>query len=48
MRLNCMIQIGMDESTCSEARVHGIAPVSSEHPAYGHMNDSDGDGIVCE
>ncbi len=34
--------------TCSEARAHGIAPVSSEHPAYEHMNDSDGDGIVCE
>jgi hypothetical protein len=34
--------------TCSEARAHGIAPVSSEHPAYEHMNDSDGDGVVCE
>ncbi len=34
--------------TCSEARAHGIAPVSSDHPAYEHMNDSDGDGIVCE
>jgi len=34
--------------TCSEARAHGIAPVSSEHPAYEHMNDSDGDGTVCE
>lgn len=34
--------------TCSEARAHGIAPVSSGHPAYEHMNDSDGDGTVCE
>jgi hypothetical protein len=34
--------------TCSEARAHGIAPVSSDHPAYEHMNDSDGDGKVCE
>ena len=34
--------------TCSEARAHGIAPVSSNHPAYEHMNDRDGDGIVCE
>jgi len=34
--------------TCSEARAHGIAPVSSEHPAYEHMSDSDGDGTVCE
>lgn len=34
--------------TCSEARAHGIAPVSSDHPAYEHMNDSDGDGTVCE
>jgi len=34
--------------TCSEARAHGIAPVTSEHPAYEHMNDSDGDGTVCE
>lgn len=34
--------------TCSEARAHGIAPVSSNHPAYEHMNDRDGDGVVCE
>ncbi|MEI8644080.1 excalibur calcium-binding domain-containing protein [Pseudoalteromonas sp. Hal056] len=34
--------------TCSEAKAHGIAPVSSKHPAYSYMNDSDGDGIVCE
>ena len=34
--------------TCSEARAHGIAPVSSTHPAYEHMNDGDGDGKVCE
>ena len=34
--------------SCSEARAHGIAPVSSEHPAFEHMNDSDADGLVCE
>ena len=34
--------------TCSEARSHGITPVASEHPAYEHMSDSDGDGTVCE
>lgn len=34
--------------TCSEARAHGIAPVHASHPAYEHMNDSDGDGVVCE
>lgn len=34
--------------TCSEAIAHGIAPVSSEHSAYEHMSDKDGDGVVCE
>ncbi|NVJ63034.1 MAG: excalibur calcium-binding domain-containing protein [Flavobacteriaceae bacterium] len=34
--------------TCSEARAHGIAPVKSSHPAYEHMSDGDGDGVVCE
>ena len=34
--------------TCSEARAHGIAPVSAEHPAFQYMNDSDGDGLACE
>lgn len=34
--------------TCSEARAHGIAPVTSSHPAYEHMSDGDGDGVVCE
>ncbi|TMO88105.1 excalibur calcium-binding domain-containing protein [Pseudoalteromonas ruthenica] len=34
--------------TCSETRAHGIAPVYSNHPAYEHMNDRDGDGVVCE
>jgi hypothetical protein len=34
--------------TCSEARKHGIAPVSKGHPAYEYMRDSDGDGVVCE
>ena len=34
--------------TCKEARRHGIAPVRREHPAYRFMQDSDGDGVVCE
>lgn len=34
--------------TCSEARAHGIAPVTSSHPAYEHMSDGDADGVVCE
>ncbi|MFA0809472.1 excalibur calcium-binding domain-containing protein [Microbulbifer epialgicus] len=34
--------------TCAEARAHGLAPVTREHPAYEFMNDSDGDGVVCE
>ncbi len=34
--------------SCSEARHHGIAPVSAEHPAYQFMRDGDGDGVVCE
>lgn len=34
--------------TCAEARAHGIAPVRQDHPAYDFMNDSDGDGVVCE
>ncbi len=34
--------------SCDEARRHGIAPVNRSHPAYGFMNDADGDGVVCE
>ena len=34
--------------TCKEARRHGIAPVPCGHPAYIHMYDRDGDGVVCE
>ena len=34
--------------TCSEARAHGIAPVSRDHPAYAYMTDGDQDGKVCE
>ena len=34
--------------TCKEARRHGIAPVSRDHPAYRYMRDGDGDGTVCE
>lgn len=39
---------GNGQITCGEARAHGIAPVSREHPAYTHMRDADGDGVVCE
>ena len=39
---------GNGRITCAEARAHGIAPVPRAHPAYAHMNDRDGDGIVCE
>ncbi len=34
--------------TCREARRHGIAPVYAGDPAYRHMRDGDGDGVVCE
>lgn len=34
--------------SCSEARAHGIAPVTVEHPAYYFIIDRDGDGVVCE
>ncbi len=34
--------------SCAEARAHGIAPVTREHPAYPFMRDGDGDGVVCE
>ena len=34
--------------SCAEARRHRIAPVHRHHPAYRHMRDGDGDGIVCE
>ena len=39
---------GNGRITCKEARRHGIAPVRSDHPAYRHMRDGDGDGVVCE
>lgn len=39
---------GNGRITCGEARIHGIAPVTREHPAYPYMRDSDGDGVVCE
>ncbi|BCL74138.1 hypothetical protein TUMSATVNIG1_61220 (plasmid) [Vibrio nigripulchritudo] len=39
---------GNGKITCSEARSHGITPVSSDHPAYVYMFDRDGDGVVCE
>ncbi len=34
--------------SCKEARAHGIAPVSRDHPAYAYMTDGDNDGKVCE
>lgn len=39
---------GNGRITCAEARAHGIAPVPSDHAAYGYMNDRDGDGVVCD
>ena len=39
---------GNGRITCREARRHGIAPVSRDHPAYRFMRDGDGDGVVCE
>lgn len=39
---------GNGRITCAEARRHGIAPVKRSHPAYRHMRDGDGDGVVCE
>ena len=39
---------GNGRITCAEARRHGIAPVPRGHPAYPHMKDGDGDGVVCE
>lgn len=39
---------GNGRITCKEARRHGIAPVTKDHPAYPYMRDGDGDGIVCE
>ena len=32
--------------SCAEARAHGTAPVTRDHPAYPFMRD--GDGVVCE
>ena len=39
---------GNGRITCAEAGAHGIAPVRRNHPAYPHMTDGDGDGVVCE
>lgn len=39
---------GNGRISCAEARAHGIAPVSRDHPAYEYMRDGDGDGVVCE
>ena len=39
---------GNGRITCAEARAHGIAPVTRDHPAYPYMRDGDGDGVVCE
>lgn len=39
---------GNGRITCAEAREHGIAPVSSQHPAYTYMSDRNNDGVVCE
>ena len=35
--------------TCAEARACGLTtPIMKNHPAYGCMNDRDGEGMVCE
>lgn len=39
---------GNGRITCREARRHGIAPVSRDHPAYRFMRGADNDGVVCE
>ena len=39
---------GNGRIACREARPHGIAPVSRDHPAYPFMRDADNDGVVCE
>lgn len=39
---------GNGRITCAEARAHGIAPVSKDHPAYPYMRDGYEDGVVCE
>ena len=39
---------GNGRVSCAEARAHGIAPVTRDHPAYPFMRDGDGDGVVCE
>ena len=39
---------GNGRISCSEARRHSITPVTRQHPAYKHMMDGDGDGVVCE
>ena len=36
---------GNGRITCAEARAHGIAPVTRDHPAYPFMQDGDGDGV---
>ena len=33
---------------CAEARAHDITPVRRGHPAYEHMRDGNGDGVICE
>ena len=39
---------GNGRISCAEARAHGIAPVRRGHPAYAHMRDADGDGVICQ
>merc|ERR1712098_786745 len=36
---------GNGKITCKEARAHGIAPVTQDHPAYQYMYDPDKDGV---
>lgn len=46
--LNLYDDNGNGRISCAEARAHGIAPVTRDHPAYPYMSDPDGDGVVCK
>ncbi len=37
---------GNGRITCAEARAHGIAPVTRDHPAYPFMRDGDGASVL--
>lgn len=35
-------------NTCAAATAHGYGPYTKTDPEYGHYEDRDGDGVVCE